>query len=79
MSAEKAYPLAWMCKQLRVSRSGYYAWQARPTSARARRDAQLSVKIAAVHRESRGTYGSPSIRGHWWQRARRWARNGWRG
>jgi len=64
MSAEKAYPVAWMCKQLRVSRSGFYAWQGRPASARAGRDAQLSVKIAAVHQESRGTYGSPSIRGH---------------
>jgi putative transposase len=62
MSAEKAYPVSWMCKQLKVSRSGFYAWSGRPAPARARRDAQLSVKIAAVHAKSRGTYGSPSVR-----------------
>jgi len=63
MSAEKAWPVAWMCKQLNVSRSGFYAWRGRRPSARARRDQQLSVKITAVHAQSRGTYGSPSIRG----------------
>jgi putative transposase len=62
MSAEKAWPVAWMCRQLDVSRSGYYAWLERRPSARARRDQQLSVKVAAVHTASRGTYGSPSIR-----------------
>jgi transposase InsO family protein len=62
MSAEKAWPVAWMCKQFDVSRSGYYAWLERRPSARAQRDQQLAVKIAAVHKESRGTYGSPSIR-----------------
>ena len=64
MSAEKAYPLGWMCKQLRVSRSGFYAWLERGPSRRVRRDRQLSVQIAAVHNKSRGTYGSPSIRDH---------------
>jgi len=64
MSAEKAYPVAWMCKQFKVSRSGYYAWVERPAPARSRRDAQLSVMVAAVHSESRGTYGSGSIRDH---------------
>lgn len=62
MSAEKAWPLAWMCKRLNVSRSGFYAWQGRAPSARARRDQQLAVSIAALHSQSRGTYGSPSIR-----------------
>lgn len=62
MSAEKAWPVAWMCKQLEVSRSGFYEWQRRGPSPRSRRDQQLSVKIAAVHKESRGTYGSQTIR-----------------
>jgi transposase InsO family protein len=62
MSAEKAYPLAWMCKQLKVSRSGFYAWGERGPSPRSQRDQQLSVKVAAVHAQSRGTYGGPSIR-----------------
>ena len=64
MSAEKAYPLAWMCKQLRVSRSGFYAWLGREPSRRFRRDQRLAVMVAAVHTKSRGTYGSPSIRDH---------------
>ena len=54
--------MAWMCKRLSVSRSGYYAWVRRPRPARARRDQQLAVSIAAIHAQSRGTYGSPSIR-----------------
>ena len=51
-----------MCKQLKVSRSGYYAWLRRLPSRRRRRDQQLAVKIAAIHAKSRGTYGSPGIR-----------------
>jgi len=62
MSAGKAWPVAWMCKQFKVSRSGYYSWLVRPPSARTSRDRQLAVKITAVHTKSRGTYGSPSIR-----------------
>jgi len=62
MSAEKAWPVAWMCKRFNVSRSGYYAWQERAPSAHTSRDQRLAVKIAAVHTQSRGTYGSPSIR-----------------
>lgn len=62
MKTEKAWSVRWMCARLQVSRSGYYAWLHRPVSMHARRDQQLSVKVAAVHRQSRGTYGSPSIR-----------------
>jgi putative transposase len=62
MSAEKAFPLAWMCRRLKVSRSGFYAWCRREPSARSRRDQQLAVSIAAIHKKSRGTYGSQSIR-----------------
>jgi transposase InsO family protein len=63
MRAEKArWPVAWMSKRLKVSTSGFYSWLARPPPKRARRDQQLAVSIAAIHTESRGTYGSPSIR-----------------
>ncbi len=62
VEAEKAnYPIRLMCRCLAVSRSGYYAWRKRPTSARARQDAQLGVEIAASHAESRRTYGSPRV------------------
>jgi putative transposase len=50
-----------MCRLLRVSRSGFYAWCDRPMSARERDDLWLTGKIEAIHRRSRGTYGSPNI------------------
>ena len=61
MSAEKAWPVAWMCKRLSVSRSGFYSWAGRPRPARARRDQQLAVSIAAIHAQSRGTYGNSRV------------------
>jgi putative transposase len=62
IDAEKAhYPLAVLCSALNVSRSGYYAWKGRPASARAKADEQLGVEIVAIHRRSRGTYGSPRV------------------
>jgi putative transposase len=50
-----------MCRVLRISRSGFYAWCGRPMSARARQDLWLTGKIEAIHRRSRGVYGSPNI------------------
>ena len=62
IDAEKAkYPLAVLCAALEVSRSGYYAWKGRPAPARANADEQLGVEIAAIHRRSRATYGSPRV------------------
>lgn len=50
-----------MCRVLRVSRSGYYAWRARPPRRRQLEDAVLSERIERIHRDSRGTYGAPRI------------------
>ena len=50
-----------MCRVLAVSKAGYYAWVHRPPSARATADAQLTAAIQAIHRTSRGTYGSPRV------------------
>jgi putative transposase len=62
VEAEKAhYPIRLICRCLAVSRSGYYAWRKRPSSERASRDRRLKVEIAASHRASRRTYGSPRI------------------
>ena len=61
MLGEKAFPVRWMCKRLEVSCSGFYAWRARPESEHARRDRVLGARIAAVHSENRGVYGSPRI------------------
>jgi putative transposase len=50
-----------MCRVLRVSRSGYYAWRKRRPSKRAQKDAMLTRRIKHIHAESRETYGSPRI------------------
>jgi len=60
--AERAlYPVRVLCTALEVSRSGYYAWIDRPVPARTTEDAQLAVEIAAAHKRSRATYGSPRV------------------
>jgi putative transposase len=62
IEAEKAaFPVAGLCQVLKVSRSGFYAWQARPESPRVQANRRLAVKIAALHRASRRTYGSPRV------------------
>jgi putative transposase len=58
---QAVHPVATVCRTLGVSPSGYYAWRKRPLSPRARADVELTAQIAAVHRESRGTYGAPRI------------------
>lgn len=50
-----------MCRVLRVSKAGYYAWRTRPQSARAVENEQLVLAIRAVHAESDRTYGSPRM------------------
>jgi len=47
-----------LCPLLGVSRSGYYAWRARPESERVREDRALLTRIEAIHRESREAYGA---------------------
>jgi transposase InsO family protein len=50
-----------MCKELDVSRSGYYAWCKRPPSAREVANQELYTKIKAVYDDNHGVYGSPRI------------------
>ena len=62
ITAEKAsFPVAFMCRRLGVSRSGYYAWRRRAPSRRAVADAALSETIRQIHAGSRGTYGAPRV------------------
>ena len=51
------FPVDFMCDQLGVSRSGYYAWRGRGVSDRARTDAGLTAVITAVHARLRGNPG----------------------
>ncbi len=55
------FRLAAMCRVLRVSKSGYFAWLRRTASARAQANAALAVRIRAVHARSRNTYGRRRI------------------
>lgn len=50
-----------MCAYFKVSRSGFYAWQARDPSARELRDERLTEQVRRIHADSRGYYGSPRI------------------
>lgn len=46
-----------MCRQLRVSRSGYYAWRRRAPSRRQQENERLMRQVRTIHRQSRGLYG----------------------
>jgi putative transposase len=62
IEAEKArFSVAFLCRQLGGSKSGYYAWLRRGPSARARADAELTELIRKIHTRSGGTYGAPRI------------------
>jgi putative transposase len=62
IATEKAHhALTLLCRCLRVTRSGFYAWRDRPESARATRDRQLKVLVHASFAASKGRYGSPRI------------------
>jgi putative transposase len=62
IAAEKVHhSLVLLCRCLRVTRSGFYAWQGRPESTRAQRDRQLKVLVRTSCTASKGRYGSPRI------------------
>jgi putative transposase len=58
---DRRYPIRLMCRALTVSPAGYYAWAGRPESDRSVYNRALLLAIRVIHRESRETYGSPSI------------------
>lgn len=63
IEAEKEeYPVFVLCRVMRVSRSGYYAWQHRPLSRRDQENLRVVSEIRRIHAESRKTYGSPRVR-----------------
>ena len=55
------YQVKRMCEVLKVSRSGYYAWESREPSLRQRDNEELLRQIQEVHTQSRRLYGSPRI------------------
>ena len=62
IAAKKAeHTVSILCRCLRVTRSGFYAWQRRPESTHARDDRRLKVLVQASFEESKQRYGSPRI------------------
>lgn len=57
----RTWPVGVICRVLKVSRSGFYAWSKRRPCARQVRRQQLLEKIQKTHRENRGLYGSPRV------------------
>ena len=69
-TCESDFSVKRMCKVLKVTRSGYYAWYKRPPSLREQYNQALLEVIGKVFETSRRTYGSPRIyailRRHGW-------------
>jgi putative transposase len=59
----RRWPVALMCRVLRVSRNGFYDFVCRPRNhgKRAQRREALTPKIVRIHTENRQVYGSPRI------------------
>jgi putative transposase len=57
MNHQHEHRITAMCRVLQVSRSGYYAWQVRPASPRARENRRLLTHIQTIHVRSREAYG----------------------
>ena len=62
MANQAVSPVRALCRVLRVSASGFYAWRDRPPSARAMNNAVLTERIRQIHAESDQTYGMPRVR-----------------
>jgi transposase InsO family protein len=66
--AEKAYyPVSALCRNLQVTRQGYYAFSKRPPSPRVAGERALCEKVLQAYEGSRKSYGSPRV----WRALRR--------
>ena len=55
--------MAWLCRQLGVARSGFYAWRQRQQNPgpRALESAAITVQVQTVFERHRGFYGAPRV------------------
>jgi putative transposase len=58
----KTYTVAFMCRELGVSRAGYYAWRAADVPQRAKDDATLIALMRVLHAKARGNPGVRRLR-----------------
>ncbi|MGH9208865.1 MAG: IS3 family transposase, partial [Acidimicrobiales bacterium] len=56
------YPVTFMCGQLGVSRSGYYAWRGAGPSARSEEDSMLTAVMREIYEKARGNPGVRRMR-----------------
>lgn len=56
-----AWPVTVMCRVLKVTRQGFYAWLRREPGDRAERRDELARKVRRIHEDSGGVYGSPRV------------------
>lgn len=57
----RQYSIRMMYRLLKVSRSGYYAWNSRGESKRVKNDRTLSLLICQLHEQSDGVYGARKL------------------
>ena len=60
-SCRNKYPVRLMCRCLKVSPSGYYAWESRLPGKRERDNDRLLERIREIHEDSRGVIGAPRM------------------
>jgi putative transposase len=61
-AASNSYPVSFMCAELGVSRSGYYAWRTAGPSQRSKDDTTLIAIMKRLHAEARGNPGVRRMR-----------------
>ena len=57
------FSVSWLCKQLAVAHSGFYAWRQRQQNPgpRDQENAAITTEVTAVFEQHRGFYGAPRI------------------
>ena len=63
------WPVAWLCKALDVSRSGFHAWLNRGPSKHSQYDEELTRQMRASFLVSDRTYGARRFGTMFWQKA----------
>jgi putative transposase len=58
----RIFHIVTMCRVLEVSKTGYYAWRARPLCKRVKDDQVLTAKIRDIQQQVKHRYGRPRVR-----------------
>lgn len=61
IAGQAEYPVRSLCRALRVSPSGFYAWRSRQPSRRACEDQRLLERIRQLHEQTRQAYGTERL------------------